>query len=360
MKLLVILGTRPEIIKMSPVIRELVKQGLDYSILHTGQHYSYEMDKVFFKELDLPQPKYNLNVGSGSPAEQTGRMLIGIEEVLLEEKPNIIMVEGDTNTVLAGALAAKKVHIKVGHVEAGERSYDMEMPEEINRILTDHISDYLFASTETKKDNLLQEGIPQNRIFVTGNTLVDAVYQNLKNAERRTEILANLGLKGGEYFLVTVHRQENVTAKERLESILEGLGLVYEHFHLPLIFPIHPRTRKRIQELRLNIPQGVKSIEPLGFFDFLALEKSAALILTDSGGVKMEAYILHVPCVTLRNTTELPETVEAGCNILAGYEANNILRCVDLMMERNNNWDNLFGDGKAAPRIIEIIKGSLT
>ena len=203
----IILGTRPEIIKMSPIIRECEKQGLDYFILHTGQHYSYNLDRIFFEDLELPAPKYNLDVGSGTHAEETGKMLIGIEKVLLKEKPDIVLVEGDTNTVLAGALAAAKLHIKVGHVEAGLRSYDRSMPEEINRILADHVSDYLFAPTEKAKENLLREGIEEDKIFVTGNTIVDAVYQNLEIAKRKVNILDKLNLSSREYFLITSHRR---------------------------------------------------------------------------------------------------------------------------------------------------------
>ena len=248
MKIAVILGTRPEIIKMSPIIRECMKQILDYFILHTGQHYSYNLDKIFFEELELPEAKYNLDVGSGSHAEETGKMLIGIEKLIKEEKPDIVLVEGDTNTVLAGALAASKLHIKVGHVEAGLRSYDRTMPEEINRVLADHLSDYLFAPTEKAKENLLGEGIEENKIFVTGNTIVDAVYQNLEIAKRTVDVFNKLNLSHEEYFLVTAHRQENVDEKERLKSILNGLELVHNEFSLPIIYPIHPRTSKRLKE----------------------------------------------------------------------------------------------------------------
>ena len=203
----IILGTRPEIIKMSPIIQECEKQSLDYFILHTGQHYSYNLDRIFFEDLELPAPKYNLDVGSGTHAEETGEMLIGIEKVLLKEKPDIVLVEGDTNTVLAGALAAAKLNIKIGHVEAGLRSHDRSMPEEINRILADHVSDYLFAPTEKAKGNLLREGIEEDKIFVTGNTIVDAIYQNLGIAKRKVNILDKLNLSSREYFLITSHRR---------------------------------------------------------------------------------------------------------------------------------------------------------
>ncbi len=360
MKVSVILGTRPEIIKMSPVVRELEKQGLAFSIVHTGQHYSYNLDRIFFQELELPQPRYNLEVGSGTHAEETGRMLIGLEQVLLEEKPDVVLVEGDTNSVLAGALAAAKLHIKVGHVEAGLRSYDRNMPEELNRILTDHLSDYLFAPTEKAKHILLGEGIPEGKIFVTGNTIVDAVYQNLDIARKKSEIMDRLGLKQRGYFLVTLHRQENVDVRDRLARILNGLALVSAELNLPLIFPIHPRSRRRIEEFNLAVPSGLITIEPVGFLDFLELEANAALVLTDSGGVQEETCILKVPCVTLRDNTERPETLEAGSNTLVGANHETIIQGVRLMLSKERNWQNPFGDGKAGKRIIRIISEGLS
>jgi len=352
----IILGTRPEIIKMSPVIRECERKGLDYFILHTGQHYSYEMDRVFFNELELPLPKYNLDVGSGTHAEQTGKIMIGVERILINEEPDMVLVQGDTNTTLAGALTAAKLHIKVGHVEAGLRSYDRRMPEEINRVLADHISDYLFAPTEKAKQNLLREGIDENKIFVTGNTIVDAVYQNLEIAKRKVNVLKDLGLKPKEYFLVTVHRQENVDVKERLKGILKGLELIHEEFSMPVVFPIHPRTQKRIKEFGLSL-DDVTVIDPLGFLEFLQLEANARLVLTDSGGVQEETCILCVPCVTLRDNTERPETLEVGSNILAGTKPETILQSVKTMFSRENSWKNPFGDGKAGKMIVKILRG---
>ncbi|MCD6232863.1 UDP-N-acetylglucosamine 2-epimerase (non-hydrolyzing) [bacterium] len=356
MQICIILGTRPEIIKMSSIIRECQKRKIDYFILHTNQHYSENLDRIFFKELELPKPKYNLNVGSGTHAEETGKMLIGIEKVLIKEKPDIVLVQGDTNTVLAGALAAVKLGMKVGHIEAGLRSYFREMPEEINRILTDHCSDFLFTSTKKAKDILLSEGIPKKRVFVTGNTIVDAVYQNLKLAKKKSKILDKLKLKKENYFLVTVHRQENVDKKERLEEILESLGLIYAKFNLPVIYPIHPRTRKMIARFDLSIPKGVRLIEPIGFLDFLQLQANTKLVLTDSGGVQEESCILKIPCVTLRNNTERPETLEVGSNILAGATPKKVLRCVSRMLNKKRNWKNPFGDGKAGEEIINIIQ----
>jgi len=354
MKLAVVLGTRPEIIKMSPIIRECEKRGIDYFTLHTGQHYSYEMDRVFFEELELPQPEHNLEVGSGTHAFQTGRIMAGIEDVLEEEKPDVVLVQGDTNTVLAGALAASKMHIKVGHVEAGLRSFDRRMPEEINRVVADHISDYLFAPTKTARENLLAEGIPEEKISITGNTIVDSVYQNLEISTRKVNPLRDLGLKGKGYFLATAHRAENVDDRARLKEILEGFSLISEEFSLPVIFPVHPRTRKRIEEFGLDL-HGVKAIDPVGFLEFLQLEAGARLALTDSGGVQEETCILRIPCVTLRDNTERPETIEVGSNILAGADAMTILEKTDFIIGTENGWMNPFGDGRAGEYIINII-----
>lgn len=356
MKIAIILGTRPEIIKMSPVIRECQKRRANFFILHTNQHYSENLDKVFFEELELPRPRYSLNVGSGTHGEETGKMLVEVERVLMKEEPNIVLVEGDTNTVLAGALAAAKLHIKVGHVEAGLRSYFREMPEEINRILTDHCSDFLFAPTDKVREILLSEGIPEEKVFVTGNTIVDAVYQNLKIAQKESKFLEGLNLGTEEYFLVTAHRQENVDKKERLEGVLEGLGLVNRKFNLPVVYPIHPRTRKRIKEFKLQIPSGIKLVDPIGYLDFLSLESSAKLILTDSGGIQEESCILKVPCVTLRDNTERPETIKVGSNILVGAEPRKILEGVGRMVNKEKNWENPFGDGKSAEAMVNVLE----
>ncbi|MFC1974505.1 non-hydrolyzing UDP-N-acetylglucosamine 2-epimerase [Chloroflexota bacterium] len=355
MKIAIILGTRPEIIKMAPVIRELEERRGNYFILHTGQHYSYNLDRVFFERLKLPQAKYNLEVGSGSNAEQSGKILIGVEKVLQEENADIVLVEGDTNSVLAGALAAVKLHIKVGHVEAGLRSYDRQMPEEINRLLTDHCSDFLFAPTEKSRAILLGEGILEDKIFVTGNTIVDAVYQNLKIAGESGDVLGSLHLNPGEYFLVTLHRQENVDSPVRFTSIVEGLDGVAGEFGLSVIYPIHPRSRKMMGEFNLK-PKNLTLIEPVDFLDFLQLERNSRLILTDSGGVQEEACVLSVPCVTLRDNTERPETIEVGSNILAGVSPERILECTKAMLGRENNWENPFGDGKAGKIIIDILE----
>lgn len=354
MKIAILLGTRPEIIKMSPIIRECTRLELDYFILHTGQHYSYNLDKVFFKELELPEAKYNLDVGSGSHGEQTGKMLVEIERVLQKEKPDIVLVQGDTNSTLSGALAATKLGIKVGHVEAGLRSYDKGTPEEVNRVLTDHCSDYLFAPTEKAKEILVSEGIHQEKIFVTGNTIVDAVYQNLEIANSKRNVVSDLHLQSKTYFVVTVHRQENVDNKSRFSGILEGLEKVKAEFGLPIIYPIHPRSTKQIQELNLR-PRGVNLIDPIDFLSFLQLENNAKLVFTDSGGIQEETCILKVPCVTLRDNTERPETIEVGSNVLAGTDPDRIVACAKTMISKENRWENPFGDGNAGKKIVEVL-----
>jgi UDP-N-acetylglucosamine 2-epimerase (non-hydrolysing) len=355
MRVSIILGTRPEIIKFSPIIRECERLALDYSILHTGQHYSYNMDEVFFEQLELPRARHNLDVGSGTHAEQTGKMLIGIEKVLSREKPDVILVEGDTNTVLAGALAAAKLGFKVGHVEAGLRSYDREMPEEINRVLADHCSDLLFAPTAKAREILLGEGIDARTIFVTGNTIVDAVYQNLEISKAKGEVWDKLGIENGNYSLVTVHRQENVDNETRFRGVLKGLEMVQKEFGFPIIYPIHPRAKKQLALFKAEV-KGVKVVEGLDYLSFLQLESNAKLILTDSGGIQEEACILHIPCVTLRYNTERPETLEVGANALAGADPTEIVRKADLMLSKHRDWENPFGDGKAGEKIIRILR----
>lgn len=354
MNVCIVLGTRPEIIKFSPIIRELQHNNLDYFILHTGQHYSYNMDRVFFEQLNLPDARYNLDVGSGSHGEQTGKMLAGIEKILKKEPPDIVLVEGDTNTVLAGALAAVKLGINVGHVEAGLRSYDREMPEEINRVLTDHCSDLLFAPTEKSKHILLAEGIPEDRVFVTGNTIVDAVIQNIKISEKKRSQFEKLGIEKGSYLLATIHRQENVDNKKRFKDLMAGLELVSKKTGLPVITPIHPRSKKQLRNFGISA-RGIRMIEPLDYLNFLQLERHAKLILTDSGGVQEEACILGIPCVTLRHNTERPETLEVGANVLAGTNPREIAEKTGLMLRRKKRWNNPFGDGIAGKRIVKIV-----
>lgn len=355
----IILGTRPEIIKMAPVIRACEAKGVDYFVLHTGQHYDYEMDKVFFRELELKPESINLDVGSGSHGEVTGKMLMGIENILMERNPETVLIQGDTNTVVAGALAAVKLHKKIGHVEAGLRSYDREQPEEYNRIIADHISSHLFAPTQRAEEVLLKEGLPRERIFLTGNTIVDAVQQNLEIAKKRSDILARFNLDKGGYFLVTAHREEIVDYRDRFMGILEGLRKVSDKYELPMIFPMHPRTKKRVRELHLEpqmkVIKNLKITQPLGFFDFLTLEANAKLVLSDSGGVVEETCILRVPCVSMRNKSDRQESIDVGASVLSGTGPEKILQSAEEMLSRDRNWKNPFGDGKAGEKIVSLV-----
>ncbi len=356
MRFSVVLGTRPEIVKMSPVVRELQRTRQDFDLVHTGQHYSFDMDKVFFRDLELPEPTVNLEVGSGTHGAQTGRMLAGLEAFFQSSRPDMVLVQGDTNTVLAGALAAVKLGIPVGHVEAGLRSFDRSMPEETNRVLADHASDLLFAPTETSAGNLRAEGIPEERIFVTGNTIVDAVRENLQLAREKGDALAKLGVSEGRYILATLHRQENVDSRERMGGILEGLGKVSGGTGMPVIWPVHPRTGKNLERFGLSVPEGVRTVAPLGFLEFLQAEGSAALALTDSGGVQEECCILGVPCVTLRENTERPETVEVGANVVAGTSPSRVLALALEMLDRRGGWECPLGAPGSAERIVSICR----
>jgi UDP-N-acetylglucosamine 2-epimerase (non-hydrolysing) len=316
------------------------------------------MDRVFFEQLELPDAKYNLDVGSGTHGKQTGKMLAGIEEVLQRESPDVVLVEGDTNTVLAGAVAAVKLGVKVGHVEAGLRSYDRRMPEETNRVLADHCSDYLFAPTPKSREILLHEGIQENQIFMVGNTIVDAVHQNMKIAQSKTNILDQMSLDEFKFMLATSHRQENVDEKNRFAGIIKGLQMVQSEFGVPLIYPIHPRAQKQLDLFGIET-DGLTLVEPLDYLAFLKLESKAKLILTDSGGVQEETCILGVPCITLRDNTERPETLEVGSNILSGTDPDKILEAAKVSYAKTKTWTNPFGDGKTGSRIINILRDVL-
>lgn len=369
MKIAFVFGTRPEIIKLSSLIRECVRKKIPFISIHTGQHYSYNMSRLFLKELDLPVPDYNLMVTSQAPymqADHTGRMMAALEKILLKEMPSVVLVQGDTNSALAGALTASKIsttraftgfNIKVGHVEAGLRSYDRTMPEEINRVIADHLSDYLFAPTRETAKIAAREGVAKKKIHVTGNTVVDALYYGVKRTAReKGEILSRFGVKKGEYMLLTLHRQENVDNKGRFLGILSALKKIHGRYKMPVIFPAHPRTVKKIKNFGMNVEDFLKVIEPCGFVEFLQLEANAALILTDSGGVQEEACVLKVPSVTLRDSTERPETVKAGANIVAGVKPAGIIKAADKMMKKKRNWKNPLGDGRSAVRILNILR----
>lgn len=353
-KIAIVVGTRPEIIKMSPIIQELTYRKIDYFIIHTGQHYYYFMDKIFFEQLKILEPKYNLEVGSGTHAEQIGKMLIELENVFIQERPDIILVEGDTNSVFAAALAASKLHIKIGHVEAGLRSYNKRMPEELNRIMVDHMSDILFAPTEKSKNNLLNESVT-GEIIVTGNTIVDVILNNKVISDKYDYVIKRLNLKFNNYILITLHRPESVDNIDNLNKIIESLNKIIKIERLPLIFPIHPRTLKKIKEFNIKIPEDILIIDPVGFLEFIYLERNARLIITDSGGIQEEACILKTPCITIREETERPETIEIGANVITGYEPNKIVDAFIKMINKKDKWDNPFGNGTAAKQIVDTI-----
>ena len=359
-KICIVIGTRPEIIKMGPVIKECQQKDLDFFVIHTGQHYSYNMDKIFMEELNLPDPKYNLAVGSSSHGNQTAKMIEGIEKILIEEQPYVVLVQGDTNSVLAGAIAASKLGIKVGHIEAGLRSYDRNMPEEINRIITDNIADYLFAPTDMTKDILIKENISKKKIFNVGNTIVDAVNYNIKNCKFESELFKKLNLLSKEYILITSHRAENVDNEKKLEDLILGINKVQNISNLKAVWPMHPRTLANIK--KFNLENKLKSIlnlfviEPVGYFDSLNLQKNAKIILTDSGGIQEEACVLNVPCITLRDNTERPESLMTGGNLLTGTNSKKILSAYKQLILINKKWKNPFGDGKSAVKIIKILE----
>lgn len=349
MKVLTVVGARPQFIKAAPVSSAL-RKGHQEVFVHTGQHYDYEMSKIFFEGLNLPEPDDNLGVGSGRHGQQTGKMLAELEEVMLGERPDVVLVYGDTNSTLAGALAAVKLHIPVAHVEAGLRSFNRQMPEEINRVVTDHVSDLLFCPTQTALEHLKNEGI-ENGVWLTGDVMLDALLENIKVAEEKSSILDRLGLRTEAYLLATVHRPSNTDHRQNLANIVAALLEIGE----PVVLPVHPRTEKALKRFGLYAPlseaEGIILTQPLGYLDFLALEQHARMILTDSGGVQKEAYFLHKPCITLREETEWVETLENGWNVLVGANKDKILSNLrDRQISAAPK--ELFGDGRAAERIM--------
>ncbi len=322
MKIVSIVGARPQFVKAAVLSRELRKDHTEI-LVHTGQHYDSNMSDVFFQEMEIPSPDYNLNIGSGNHGEQTGAMLKGIEEVLLKEKPDWCLVYGDTNSTLAGALAAVKLHIKVAHVEAGLRSFNRRMPEEINRVLTDHISDLLLCPTQTAVDNLKNEGITTG-VHLVGDVMYEALMWAVEKAKTHSTILTDLNLTPKNYLLATVHRAENTDDPERLGNILSAFNQIQE----TLIWPVHPRTRKKLEEMHWQPGDHIKLIDPVGYLDMAQLEENARMIITDSGGIQKEAFWLQVPCITLRDETEWVETVKAGWNKIIGSQTKHILQAV--------------------------------
>ena len=357
MKILTIVGARPQFIKAAPVSKALRNAGHQEYFVHTGQHYDHNMSQIFFDELQIAQPDCNLAIGSGSHGRQTGEMLMRLEEVIMAQQPDWVLVYGDTNSTVAGALAAVKLQIPVAHVEAGLRSFNRKMPEEHNRVLTDHCADLLFCPTQTAVDLLAREGITQ-QVHLVGDTMYDAVLQFSQIAQRNSQILQKLQLSPKSFYLATVHRPYNTDKPEHLQDILNALNVLDK----PVIFPVHPRTRSKIAALSRTASQSPIShlhfIEPVGYLDMLMLLQNAALLLTDSGGMQKEAYFFAVPCVTLRPETEWTETVDAGWNVLVGADNRAIVTAVTDHQWPTEQPAPLFGDGHAAEKIVAI--GSAT
>lgn len=352
MKIVTIVGARPQFIKCAPVCRELRKTANEI-LVHTGQHYDEFMSGAFFRELEIPVPDFNLNVGSGSHGAQTGHMLLGIEEILQDTRPDCVLVYGDTNSTLAGALAAAKLHIPVAHVEAGLRSFNRAMPEEINRVVTDHLSTQLFCPTAVSVKNLAKENITVG-VHLTGDVMYDAFRFNTKIADHKSSIATRLNLTPGGYILVTVHRAENTDVPERLKGIMIAISELANSGET-VIFPVHPRTRKRLGSFVRNMPEKLRLIEPVGYLDILQLENRAKLILTDSGGMQKEGCWAKTPCVTMRDETEWVETVESGWNQLAGAEPTRILQAVQQTLDRSfDRKDSTWTPG-ASRRIVEML-----
>lgn len=355
MKIVTIVGARPQFIKAVLVSKELRKEHKEV-LVHTGQHYDYELSKVFFDELGIPEPNYNLGIGSDSHAVQTGKMMIAIEEVLLKEKPDCVLVYGDTNSTLAAALAAVKIHISVAHVEAGPRMFDLNIPEEVNRILTDHVSSLLFAPTQTAVNNLKKEGIVKG-VHLTGDIMLDSFLQFSKVAKRDSRILSKLELNKKGYLLATVHRAGNTDETQNLQSIVDAFLSVDDR----IVFPVHPRTEKYLKQygfynMLKNAP-NMTMIDPVGYLDSIMLTRNARKVLTDSGGLQKEAYFARVPCITLDESTGWVETVEDGWNILVASNREKIIEAIRHFEPKGKQRD-VFGDGRAAERIVDIITGS--
>ncbi|HCR72783.1 MAG TPA: UDP-N-acetylglucosamine 2-epimerase (non-hydrolyzing) [Anaerolineae bacterium] len=344
-----VVGARPQFIKAAPVSRAL-KKIFQEVLIHTGQHYDYEMSDVFFEEMEMQKPDFYLGIGGGNHGEQTGQMLIELEKVFNSVKPNLVLVYGDTNSTLAGALAAAKANIPVAHIEAGLRSYNRTMPEEINRVLTDHISSFLFCPTDIAIKNLQKEGII-NGVHQVGDVMYDALLYNLTIARKKTDILSRLNILKGDYALATIHRAANTDYKDRMKSILDGLA----GLETKIILPLHPRTRKMMREWNLPVNNNIKLIEPVGYFDMLVLEENANCILTDSGGIQKEAYLLGIRCITLREETEWVETVEAGWNRLVGVDSQSIQDTFANWLPKSNRTP-LYGNGDASLRIVEVLQ----
>lgn len=364
MRIINVVGARPNFMKMAPIIDAMNRSSgrFEHFLVHTGQHYDERMSQTFFADLGMPKPDVDLGVGSGSHAEQTARIMIELEKVFLKEKPDLVIVVGDVNSTMAGAITAKKLGIKVGHVEAGLRSRDMSMPEEINRLCTDVLCDYLFTTDHFANENLLAEGVSPDKIIFVGNVMIDTLLKH-KEMARGIGLIQQWGLKPGQFATLTLHRPSNVDNPLILKGILEALYEIASD--IPIIFPIHPRTRKMVKQYGLSqyfsnadTPRGLWLTNPLGYLEFLHLNMNAMMVITDSGGLQEETTVLGVPCVTLRNNTERPITCEVGTNFIVGNSQDKILRHTSKILSGETSQGRIpeKWDGKAAERIIEFLK----
>jgi UDP-N-acetylglucosamine 2-epimerase len=352
-KIISVVGARPQFIKAKLLVDGLKEKGIDHALVHTGQHYDYEMSKIFFDELTIPRPRYNLNVGSHTPGKQLSLIIERLEKVLLKEKPEIVIAYGDTNSTLAAALTAVKLQITLCHVEAGLRSYNRTMPEEINRVVTDHLSDILFCPSQTAVNNLAKEGISDG-VHLVGDIMYDLLLQFKDIASKDSKILSRLKLVPKNYLLATLHRPANADSATNIKRILRAFKEINQH----IVLPLHPRTLRTLKKNAIKLPPCVQLIKPVGYLDILTLEKNARIIITDSGGVQKESYWLGVPCVTLREETEWLETVKNGWNVLVGSDPDRLveeIRRIKLPKKR----PQLYGDGHTTPRIVNYLKNKL-
>jgi len=356
MSIALVVGTRPQIIKTAPILHMAHHKGLDISLIHTGQHYDYQMSQIFLEQFSLPEPVANLNVGSGSHTFQTAEIMLRLEKYLSREKFLITLIPGDTNSALAGALTSIKQDVPIAHIEAGARCYDMKMAEEINRRLIDHCSEMLFAPTLNCKRNLERESVT-GEVYLLGDTMFDA-FLRFRDRADRCDILDKLDLSDREYSLLTLHRAENVDDPAKLRSILKAI----QETKISVLFPIHPRTKSRLEEHSIFLDRGlIQMIEPVGYIEMLRLQKNAKMVLTDSGGVQKEAFWSETPCITIRDRTEWTETVEMGVNLLTGADPDRIIQAIRHVEEeydqiKNRFGENPFGDGTASEKIVEVLR----
>lgn len=362
-RILNIVGARPNFMKIAPIHRLMqTSHRLNATLVHTGQHYDEKMSRIFFHDLNLPEPDIYLGCGSGSHAQQTGAIMIALERIIQELRPHLVLVVGDVNSTLAAALVASKLQIRIAHVEAGLRSFDRSMPEEINRVVTDCLADFLFVTEESGRQNLIDEGIDPNKIFFVGNVMIDSLMSHLQRAQQ-SPILNHLGLNHQPYALLTLHRPSNVDDRQTFDRILSALEQIATR--VPIVFPIHPRSRKMLTQFqfdwRIERAANLRLIEPLGYLDFLQLMRNASLVLTDSGGIQEETTVLGIPCLTLRRNTERPVTVELGTNVLVGMDTDRIVHESFKILDGQSRQGQIppLWDGQAARRIVSILEENL-